>query len=43
MGVPANYKPARAAFFPYPADYLSRTAATDPNYGYYGNNYIWCP
>jgi len=43
MGVPANYKPAAAPLWPYPADYLSRSAATDPNYGNYGTNYIWLP
>lgn len=41
MGVPANYKPAGEPLWPYPADYRSRSAATDPNYSYYGNNYIW--
>lgn len=43
MGVPANYKPAVQPLFPYPADYRSRSAATDPNYGNYGTNYIWLP
>ena len=41
MGVPSNYKPAGEPLFPYPADYRNRTAATDPNYSYYGNNYVW--
>jgi hypothetical protein len=43
MGVPSSYKAAYAPLFPYPADYPNRTAATDPNYGYYGSNYIWIP
>ena len=43
MGVPSNYKPAAQPFYPYPADYASRSAATDPNYGNYGTNYIWLP
>lgn len=43
MGVPASYKPAAQPIFPYPADYLSRSPTTDPNYGNYGNNYIWLP
>ena len=43
MGVPDNYKPAAAPLWPYPADYRSRTAATDPNYGNYGTNYVWLP
>jgi hypothetical protein len=43
MGVPDTYKPAAAPLWPYPADYRSRSAATDPNYGNYGNNYIWLP
>ncbi len=43
MGVPSNYKPAAEPLWPYPADYRSRTAATDPNYGNYGSNYIWLP
>lgn len=41
MGVPSNYKPAGQPLFPYPADYNSRSAANDPNYAYYGSNYIW--
>jgi hypothetical protein len=41
MGVPDSYKPAAQPLFPYPADYRNRSAATDPNYGYYGSNYIW--
>ena len=43
MGVPANYKPAAAPLFPYPADYASRNSSNDPNYGYYGTNYVWIP
>jgi hypothetical protein len=43
MGVPANYKPAVAPLWPYPADYPSRSSATDPNYGNYGTNYVWLP
>jgi hypothetical protein len=43
MGVPANYKPAAAPLYPYPADYASRSAATDPNYALYGNNYVFIP
>jgi hypothetical protein len=43
MGVPSNYKPAAAPLWPYPADYRDRSAATDPNYGNYGTNYIWLP
>jgi hypothetical protein len=43
MGVPADYKAAGAPLWPYPADYRSRSAATDPNYGNYGNNYVWFP
>jgi Carboxypeptidase regulatory-like domain len=43
MGVPADYKPAGAPFYPYPADYASRSATTDPNYGNYGNNFVFLP
>ena len=43
MGIPSNYKPAVAPFSPYPADYRSRTAATDPNFDNYGSSYIWLP
>lgn len=43
MGVPSNYKAAYAPLWPYPADYPNRTGATDPNYGYYGSNYIFVP
>ena len=43
MGIPADYKPAVAPLWPYPADYRSRTAATDPNYDNYGTSYIWLP
>ena len=38
MGIPANYKPAVQPLLPYPADYLSRSGATDPLYGFYGGN-----
>jgi len=41
MGVPANYKPAGAPLWPYPADYASLTAANDPNYGNYGTNNVF--
>jgi hypothetical protein len=43
MGVPENYKPAAAPLWPYPADFASRSAATDPNYGNYGSNFVWLP
>jgi len=42
MGVPADYKPAFQPLWPYPADYLSRSA-TDPMYQWYGTNTIWIP
>jgi hypothetical protein len=32
-----------APLFPYPADYNSRSAATDPNFNYYGTNTAWIP
>ncbi len=41
MGVPADYKPAMQPLLPYPADYLSRTSASDPMYGFYGGNTVW--
>jgi hypothetical protein len=41
MGIPANYKPAVEPLLPYPADYLSRNAASDPMYGFYGGNTVW--
>lgn len=41
MGIPADYKPAFQPLLPYPADYLSRSAATDPLYGFYGGNTVW--
>jgi hypothetical protein len=41
MGIPADYKPAVEPLLPYPADYLSRSAATDPLYGFYGGNTAW--
>jgi hypothetical protein len=43
MGVPANYQPAVAPLYPYPADYASRTAANDPNFNYYGTNTVFLP
>jgi hypothetical protein len=43
MGVPANYKPAFQPLWPYPADYLSRSSATDPLYAFYGGNTLWIP
>ncbi len=41
MGVPADYKPAAAPLWPFPADYPSRNAQNDPNYGYYGSNTVF--
>jgi hypothetical protein len=43
MGVPASYKPAAEPFYPFPADYASRSAATDPLYTLYGNNFTYIP
>lgn len=43
MGVPADYKPAHAPLWPYPANYPSLNAQNDPNYGNYGTNYFWLP
>jgi hypothetical protein len=43
MGVPDSYKPAYQPLWPYPADYLSRSAATDPLYSWYGSNTLWLP
>lgn len=43
MGIPADYKPAVQPLLPYPADYLSRSATTDPLYGFYGGNTVWIP
>ena len=43
MGIPANYKPAVQPLLPYPADYLSRSAASDPLYGFYGTNTVFVP
>jgi hypothetical protein len=40
MGVPAEYKPAEAPLWPYPADYATRNAQNDRNYGYYGSNTV---
>jgi hypothetical protein len=41
MGIPSSYKPAFQPLWPYPADYLSRSAATDPMYQFYGTNTLW--
>ena len=41
MGIPSDYKPAFQPLWPYPADYLSRSAATDPMYAFYGTNTLW--
>ena len=43
MGVPSNYKPAASPLWPYPADYNSRSGATDPNYDNYGSNIGFLP
>jgi hypothetical protein len=43
MGVPADYKPAAAPLWPFPADYGSRNASNYPNYGNYGTNYVFLP
>jgi len=43
MGIPADYKPAVQPLLPYPADYLSRTSANDPLYGFYGTNTVFVP
>jgi hypothetical protein len=43
MGVPANYKPAVEPLYPYPADYRSRSASTDPLYNYYGSSTVFIP
>jgi hypothetical protein len=43
MGVPANYKPAQAPLWPYPANYLSLNSKLDPNYGLYGSNTVYIP
>ena len=39
-GVPSNYQPAQAPFYPYPANYGSLNAQNDPNYGLYGTNTV---
>jgi hypothetical protein len=39
-GVPSDYQAAEAPLWPYPANYLSLSSATDPNYGLYGTNYV---
>jgi hypothetical protein len=38
MGIPSDYKPAVQPLLPYPSDYLSRNAASDPLYNFYGGN-----
>jgi hypothetical protein len=38
MGVPANYKPAAAPLYPYPANYPSLSPDTDPKYDLYGTS-----
>jgi hypothetical protein len=43
MGIPADYKPAFQPILPYPADYLSRSSASDPLYGFYGGNTVFVP
>jgi hypothetical protein len=43
MGVPADYKPGVQPLLPYPADYLSRSAASDPLYNFYGTNTVFVP
>jgi hypothetical protein len=43
MGIPADYKPGVQPILPFPADYLSRSAATDPLYGFYGTNTVFVP
>ena len=43
MGIPADYKPAVQPIWPYPADFASRSSATDPLYNYYGSNTLWIP
>ena len=42
-GVPSDYKPASAPLNPYPADYPTRNAKTDPLFGYYGTNTMFIP
>jgi hypothetical protein len=42
-GVPANYQPAEAPLYPYPANYLSLNSTLDPNYGLYGTNTVNIP
>jgi hypothetical protein len=39
-GVPSNYQPSQAPFYPYPANYASLNAQNDPNYGLYGTNTV---
>jgi hypothetical protein len=43
MGVPPNYKPSVQPFWPYPANYGSLSASTDPLYNWYGTNTLWLP
>jgi hypothetical protein len=42
-GVPANYQPAVQPLLPYPANYPSLNASTDPMYPYYGTNTVFIP
>lgn len=42
-GVPSGYKPSVSPILPYPANYQSASAKTDPLYGYYGSNTVWIP
>jgi hypothetical protein len=41
MGIPADYKPSVQPLLPYPADFRSRTAASDPLFNFYGGNTVW--
>jgi hypothetical protein len=43
MGIPADYKPAFQPLWPAPADYRSRSSATDPLYSWYDSNTLWLP
>jgi len=42
-GVPDNYQAAMSPVLPYPANYPSLSAKTDPLYGYYGSNTVFIP
>src|SRR5262249_9020354 len=42
-GVPSTYRPSVAPINPYPANYPSLTAKTDPLYGYYDTNTVFIP